>query len=308
MRSIPPLAAVRVFEAVARHRNFTRAAEELGMTQAAVSYQIKLLEARIGISLFNRSKSGAELTPAAARVAPLVAGAFDSLDSAFARLRTDTETMLTVSCPVSFTANWLAPRLGAFQAARPSLAVRLESSNLLVDFARDEVDVAIRIGGGRWPGLASHFVMRSLAAPFASPAFVERHGPFAAAGDLAGVPRISPDDDWWTIWFAASGVTLPAPTRASGIRLDSQVAEARAAMAGHGVAILTPALWQADVEQGRLVQLPGPVVDERRNYWLVYPEQKRSTPKIRAFRQWLLDEIAREAANDLSGAFVDQRA
>lgn len=305
MRRLPPLAAVRVFEAVARHRNFTRAAEELGMTQAAVSYQVKALEDRFGISLFNRSKSGAELTPAAARVAPMVAGAFDSLDQAFARLRAENDTMLTVSSPVSFTANWLAPRLGAFQAARPSLAVRLESSNQLVDFARDEVDCAIRIGTGDWPGLARHFVMRSLAAPLASPAFVARHGPFEAASDLIDAPRISPDDSWWRTWFAASGIELPVAPKASGIRLDSQIAEARAAMSGHGAAILTPSLWQSDIEQGRLALLPGPIVDERRNYWLVYPEYKRNTPKIRAFREWLAGEIAAEAANDTTGAFIE---
>ena len=304
MRKLPPLTAVRAFEAAARHGNFTRAGEELGMTQAAVSYQIKLLEERTGISLFYRSKGGVELTPAAGPLALAVTGALDGIDAAFLRLRADTDTLLTISSPVSFTMNWLAQRVGAFQAGQAAMTVRLESSNQLVDFARDEVDVAIRIGHGHWAGLASHFLMRSTAVPMAAPDFIERHGPIESAVDIGRVPRISPDDEWWQQWFAEAGVDYPATAGRSGIRLDSQIAEARAAMSGHGVALLTPALWQQDLAAGRLVTLPGPLLFEGRSYWLVYPEQLRTTAKIRAFRDWIVAEVAREAATDTMGAFA----
>ncbi|HET8613002.1 MAG TPA: LysR family transcriptional regulator, partial [Sphingomonas sp.] len=144
MRHLPPLAAVRVFEAAARHENFTAAAAELGMTQAAVSYQIKLLEERLGVPLFVRDKRRVALTDAGRRAAAPVGRAFDTIDAAFARLRAEDEMMLTVSTSLTFANTWLAWRLGGFQMAHPDMAVRLSVSDALADFVTDDVDVAIR--------------------------------------------------------------------------------------------------------------------------------------------------------------------
>src|SRR4051812_20264282 len=148
MRRIPPLSAVRVFEAAARHQNFTTAGNELGMTQAAVSYQIKLLEERLGVSLFRRERGRVSLSETGRRIGPLIAKAFDDLDTAFGLARTSGDGVLTVSSATTFGPNWLAARIGAFQLKVPEIAVRLHTSNTLVDFARDDVDVAIRGGRG----------------------------------------------------------------------------------------------------------------------------------------------------------------
>src|SRR4051812_2265797 len=239
MARLPPLSAVRVFEAAARRQNFTQAAAELGMTQAAVSYQIRLLEERLGLPLFARSKQRVTLTDAGRRVAPSVSAAFDSVAEAFAGLVDEDETVLSINTTQSVASQWLAPRLGLFQIERPDLAVRLRTDNGLVDFASDDADVALRMGRGPWPGLRRIFLFRLHAAPLCSPEFRDRHA-LAEPADLLRVPRLSTDDPWWKLWLGGAGVAEPDEPLRPGIRMDSQVVEGQAAMAGHGVAMLTP--------------------------------------------------------------------
>lgn len=304
MRQIPPLAAVRVFEAAARLGNFTRAAEELGMTQAAVSYQVKLLEERLGLGLFHRVRRQVVLTEAGQRIAPMVSGAFDTLHDAFARARTENEAVLTISCSNTFASNWLAVRLGGFQVARPGLAVRLHTDDRIVDFTSSEVDVAVRNSPPPWPGLVSHFLMRVPIVPLASPAFLAQQPPIREPADVFRIPRLSPDDVWWTAWAEAVGVS-PAAARSSGLRLDSQMMEGRAAVAGQGIAILNPALWRAELRDGLLVRpVPG-LAYGRRHYWLVYPEALRHTAKVRAFRDWLLAEVRQEFVDDPDHVLIE---
>ena len=155
---LPPLAAIRAFEAAARHASFTKAAEELGMTQAAVSYQIKVLEERVGVPLFLRRPRQVVLTEAGQRLAPAVSEAFALLSEAYAAVRTGAQGTLVISTIQTFGSNWLARHLGSFQIAHPSIAVRLDTSSHMVDFAREEIDVGIRSGGGKWPGLAAHML------------------------------------------------------------------------------------------------------------------------------------------------------
>ena len=298
MRMLPPLSAVRVFEAAARHGNFTRAGEELGMTQAAVSYQIKLLEERLGTALFHRARRQVTLTETGRRIAPLVSKAFDGLDEAFSVARTHSESVLTISCSNTFASNWLAVRLGGFQMQRPGLAVRLHTTDDIVDFASDEVDVAIRNSVMPWPGLASHFLMRVPIVPLASPDFLARHPPVRTPADVMRLPRLSPDDVWWDAWLDEVGGGVRRE-RAPGVRLDSQVMEGNAAIAGQGVAIMNGAMWRSEVRSGRLVQPLDAVAYGRRHYWLVYPEYRRGSPKVRAFREWLLAEMAKDAEDDV---------
>lgn len=302
MRRLPPLAAVRVFEAAARHQNFTAAAAELGMTQAAVSYQIKLLEERLGTPLFRREKGRVSLSETGRRIAPLIGSAFDALDDAFGLARTTSDSVLSVSCSSTFGPNWLAPRIGAFQLRVPDVAVRLHTSNALVDFARDEVDVAIRGGRGEWPGLCAHFLMRMPVMAFASPAYLASVPPVRTPDDIMTLERISPDDSWWRSWAAQIGGTPGAVSR--GIRLDTQLAEGQAAIAGLGVAVLNPILWRAEVEAGRLVPLLDAVAFDASDFWLVYPEHRRQSKKIRAFRDWIMAVVAEEAARDTRGFYV----
>ena len=303
MRRLPPLAAVRVFEAASRHGNFTRAAEELGMTQAAVSYQMKLLEERLGAPLFARSGRGIVLTEQGKRIAPQVTGAFDALGEAFAAVRAENESVLTITAPRTFATNWLANRLGSFQIERPGLAVRLHVGDEIVDLAAGEADVAIRGMALPWPGMVSHFLMRMPVTPLASPAFLARHPTIREPADLISLPRLSPDDDWWQLWFdSAMGATLDGAQ--PGIRFESQVLDGNAAIAGHGLAILSPPMWQAALEAGQLVQPLGHFVNYQNGFWLVYPESKRNLAKIRAFREWLLADIALAVGDDPFGVRV----
>ena len=296
MRTIPPLSAVRVFESAARHGNFTRAATELGMTQAAVSYQVKLLEGRLGTNLFLRHKGRLSLTETGRRIAPLVSESFDTLDRAFRLARAEDDRVLTISTFQSFATNWLAARIGGFQIARPQLAVRLRSDDHYVDFASEDVDVAIRNGSGAWPGLAAHFLMRVAIQPLASPEFIARNAPVESPSDVMRLQRLSPDDWWWNRWLTESGGVPDEGQTAPGIRLDSQNMEGNAAIAGHGVAILNALMWQNEIESGRLVPL-GPFVVASHSFWLAYPEHRRHSPKIKAFRTWL-DEVIAIAARD----------
>jgi LysR family glycine cleavage system transcriptional activator len=292
---LPPLAAVRVFEAAARHGNFTRAAAELGMTQAAVSYQVRLLEERLGTPLFLRTPRRVTLTEAGARLAPVVSEALEAIRAAFEAVRGDADGALTVSSLHVFAANWLVPRLGAFRAAHPGVSVRLEVGNRLVDFAREEVDVGVRSGFGSWPGLEAHRLLDVRFAPFCGPALLERAGGrLEAPADLLRLPLLSPGDPWWATWFEAAGVPCPGLAERGAIRFDSQQMEGAAAIAGQGVAILTPELWAGEVAAGRLVQPFPAVADAGRSYWLVYPAARRGSRKIRAFRDWLLAEVRRD--------------
>jgi LysR family glycine cleavage system transcriptional activator len=293
MRNLPPLAAVRVFEAAARHQSFTQAAAELGMTQAAVSYQIKLLEQRLGVPLFLRARRRVQLSEAGRRASSLVTAGLDQIADAFAGLLADNEGVLTISTTQTFASEWLAPRLGRFQLPRPQLAVRLNTENQVIDFAREEVDVGIRSGRdcSVWTGLRCHFLFRSHASPMCTPEFRDEHN-IRKPADLLRVPRITPEDIWWRHWFEQAGIEPPL-ARAGGIRLDTQSMEGNAVVAGAGVAMLTPMFWRRTIATGQLVQL-FPLLDvEETGYWLVYPEYKRQQPKIMAFRDWLMGEIER---------------
>ena len=290
MRNLPPLAAVRVFEAAARHQNFTLAAAELGMTQAAVSYQIKLLEERLGMALFRREKRRVVLTESGQRVAPQLSQAFDAIDAGFAQLRTEDAGMLTISTTSTFANTWLAWRIGGFQMAHPEMAVRLLVSDNLVDFARDDVDVAIRAGREGWAGLDCDRLFQIDFTPMCSPAFLADHGPLQPA-DLLHLRQISPQDPWWHHWLRAAGVDVPDGPIGPGVRLDSQATEGSAAMAGQGVAMLTPYFWRNDIAEGRLVRPFDRVCSRGYGYWLVSSAHRRTIPKIKRFREWLTREI-----------------
>lgn len=293
MRRLPPLSAVRVFEAAARHGNFTRAAEELGMTQAAVSYQVKLLEERLGAPLFRRDKRRVVLTEAGSRAAPQVSRAFDAIDQAFAQVRAEDEKLLVISTSNTFANAWLAWRLGSFQMAHPQMAVRLDASDTVVDLEAGEVDCAIRSGRGDWPGMAADLLLPIDFTPMVSPLFLERHGSMRPA-DLLDLPLISPHDPWWPHWLREAGVDVPEGPPRPGVRLDSQAHEGHAAIAGQGVAMLTPFFWKNDLAEGRLARPFEQVSTRGFAYWFVVPEGRRNVPKIKRFREWLLEEMGRD--------------
>lgn len=302
------MTATRVFEAAARHENFTRAAAELGMTQAAVSYQIRLLEERLGVPLFLRSRRRVTLSEAGRRAAPMLSRAFDLIDDAFGALVAEDEAVLAISTTQTLASNWIAPRLGRFQVAHPELAVRLHTDNRLVDFARDEMDVAIRSTSGApdWPGLKAHFLFRLHSTPLCSPDLLERVS-IEAPEDLLRAPRLNPHDEWWSHWFAAAGVAAAGAERAPGIRFDAQAMEGQAALAGAGFGMLTPLFWRAELGSGRLVQPFDLIGFEGPGYWLVYPEHRRNQAKVRAVRDWLLAEVEAMKATEPAEIFAEAR-
>ncbi|MBW9062790.1 LysR family transcriptional regulator [Rhizobium herbae] len=288
-----PLNALRVFEAVARLNSFTKAGEELGMTQTAVSYQIKLLEENIGEPLFLRRPRQITLTDTGGRLAPKVSQGFTILADALASARDDLNQMLHIDSTATFAQQWLTRYLGAFQLKHPNIAVRLTTSPIIIDFLRDQADVAIRWGKGDWPGLSAHRIMRLDFTPMLSPKLAQSIGGIHEPADLLKLSIISATDPWWKQWFAAAGVENPGLERYLANELGTQSFDAGMAIAGQGVAILNPQHFQDEVETGRLYQPFELTCNDGRDYWLVYPENRRHVSKIRAFRNWILSEFPR---------------
>ncbi|PZU88880.1 MAG: LysR family transcriptional regulator [Shinella sp.] len=297
-----PLNALRVFETVARLGNFTRAGEELGMTQTAVSYQVKLLEENIGEPLFVRQPRQVVLTDTGARMLPKVSEGFTLLADAIGEARRSGDEILEIHSTPTFASHWLARNLGTFQLEYPHIAVRLQRGTQLTDFNREHADVAIRIGNGPWQGLVCHPLVRLSYTPMLSPRLAESIGGVSQPADLLKLPLIS-DDDRWKVWFVAAGVDA---SQSNTQKLDAFGAldlEAGAALAGHGVAMLSPFYVQDELASGRLIQPFDLSWTDEKIYWLVYPNGRRNLPKIRAFQAWLMaalpvsSEIARWPAD-----------
>jgi LysR family glycine cleavage system transcriptional activator len=290
-RNLPPLPSIRVFEAAARHQSFTRAAAELGMTQAAVSYQIRLIEERIGVSLFLRAGKRVHLSAAGERLAPTMTDVLDLLASAFDEVAGRSHGTLNLSIIPTFASNWLAQRIGRFQDAHPKLLVRLSISRQLVDFGRGEIDAAIAVGTGDWPNLESHELVKADVTPMLAPQLAQRIGGLSEPKDLLRCPLINPTDALWTLWFAAAGVERSVSDEKSGSNMGSQHLEGLAAAAGQGAAILTPFFHSEGLAAKQLVQPFDLVCSSGKSYWLCYPRACRNALKIRAFRDWLLNEL-----------------
>jgi LysR family glycine cleavage system transcriptional activator len=289
---LPPLSAIRVFEAAARHLSFTRAAAELGMTQVAVSCQIKLLEERVGGPLFLRRPREVVLTETGQQLAPRLRDAFDILREAFTELADQAEGTLTINTMHTFAANWLAPRLGSFSLAHPNIAVRLETTTRVVDFAREEVDLVVRSGKGQWSGLVATKLFDVRFTPMISPKLAAEVGGINEPKDVLKVPLLDPRDEWWIIWFKAHGLPLEALERQTGPSLNMQALDAEAAMAGMGITLLMPEYFQRELADGRLIMPFDRLIDEDNGYWLAYPESRRNVPKIKYFRDWIIAEAA----------------
>jgi LysR family glycine cleavage system transcriptional activator len=289
---LPPLNALRVFEAAARLGSFTKAAEELGMTQSAASYQIKLLEERAGTLLFVRGTRRIDLTEAGEMLAPKATQAISALADAWAAVKGGAGGVLAVTSVDSFASNWLSVRLGAFQVMHRDLAVKVDASARLVDFTRENVDVGIRTGAGDWPGLTAHYLFRADYTPMLSPRLAESVGGLHRPEDLYKVALLCADYSWWPSWFRAAGLRFDPDRVIVGARLDTEIYDAMAAMTDQGAAILTRNLYSDFLAKGQLVQPFDITASDGDGYWLVYLESRRNTPRIRIFRDWLLDQTA----------------
>ncbi len=287
-RRLPSLNALRAFEAAARHLSFTRAAQELNVTQAAISHQVKALEGHLGVTLFRRLNRRLLLTDAGQAYLPDVRESFDRLAEATERLTArDRAGVLTVSVLPSFAARWLVPRLSAFREAYPDIDVLITPSNDIIDFARDDVDIAIRYGEGKWPGLRADRMMTEDIFPVCSPKLLEGPRPLKSRDDLRhhtllhGDMRIN-----WRMWFLAAGVEAIDSTRGPAFTDSGMVIQA--AVEGHGVALGRSALATTDLAAGRLVKPFDISLPANFAYYVVSPEAAAGRPKIAAFRDWVL--------------------
>jgi LysR family transcriptional regulator, glycine cleavage system transcriptional activator len=293
MRNLPPLNALRAFEAAARHLSFTQAAAELNVTQAAVSHQIRALEERLGLKLFRRMGRRLLLTDVAQLYLPEVRAAFDRIGEATRRLRqAETGGVLTMSVLPSFATKWLLPRLPRFRQAHPDIDVRVSSDSAMVDFARDDYDLGIRAGRGRWPGLRAELILTEHLIVVLSPT-LQAEKPLREPDDIRHHTLLHDDpDDRWLLWCRRHGVTGIDPHRGPGYRQSSLVLQA--AVEGQGVAIVGARLASDDLARGRLVQPFKDTLPTEYSYWLVAPEAGADRPKVKAFREWILGEAAAE--------------
>ena len=293
-RRLPPLNALRAFEAAARHLSFTRAAGELHVTQAAISHQVKALEAHLGRPLFRRLNRALVLTEDAQMYLAGLREAFDMMDAATARLVAgESRGVLTVSVLPSFAAKWLVPRLGRFREAHPGIDVRLAPSHELVDFARDDVDIGIRAGAGHYPGLRTVRLLAEDMFPVCAPALIDGQPPLRAPADLRRHTLLH-DDGYaaWGLWLRAAGASA-VEAEQGPIFLDASMA-LLAAAAGQGVALARGELAGGDLAEGRLVRPFALSLPAEFAYYVVCPEAYAERPKIRAFREWLLAEAGAE--------------
>jgi LysR family glycine cleavage system transcriptional activator len=295
-RRLPPLNALRAFEAAARHLSFTRAAEELHVTQAAISHQVKALEEHLGRKLFRRLNRALLLTDDGQAYLPSVSRAFTLLNDATSDLLTkQAPGPLTVSALPSFAARWLVPRLGRFRHIRPDIDLRIDPSTALADFAGGDVDVGIRYGRGKYPGMRADWLMTEDIFPVCSPALLQGSHPLHDAQDLEHQVLLHDDGhgDWRT-WLLAAGVDRVDPARGP-IFTDSSML-IQAAMAAQGVALARGVLAADELAAGRLVRPFTLSLPTEYAYYLVCPVNTAEQPKIAAFRDWLLGEARRESS------------
>jgi len=293
MQGSLPLNGLKAFEAAARHLSFTRAADELHVTQAAVSHQVKTLEQRLGVKLFRRLPKSLRLTDEGQALLPELRDAFERIARALNRVTSaQGAAALSVTTLTTFALTWLVSRLPRFQARHPDIEVRLNTTGRLVDFAREDVDVAVRYGDGNWPGLNVEKMFEDELTPLCGRTHKDR---LRRPEDLRDVPLLdaSPPEpasvgDWPT-WLRAAGIAQLPVTR--GATFDSTKIAAQAAIDGMGVAIGSPYLFAEDIAAGRLFQ-PFPLtVRNGKTYWLVCAEGTATRPKIKAFREWVFSEL-----------------
>ncbi len=290
---LPSLNGLRAFEAAARHLSFTRAAAELNVTQTAISHQIRRLEEQLGIRLFARGNRALVLTHEAQDYLPSVRSAFEDLRRATARLlRPDRDDVLTVSSTASLAAKWLVTRVAAFQDTHPGIEVRITTSAHLVDFRREEVDMAVRYGRGVWPGLRAQWLMAEDIFPVCSPALLNAVRPLRRPEDLAHHTllhtTVSRED--WQLWLTAAGLPVTLATR-RGLSFDQSFMATQAAMDGLGVALGRTRFVEADIAAGRLVVPFDVVLPADAGFYVVAPEETADAPKIVLFREWLLGSV-----------------
>ncbi len=301
-RLLPGTRALRTLEAAARHLNFTRAADELGLTPAAVSHQIKEIEDQLGLVLFTRTSRTIRLTEAGAVLFEASIDALDLLNRAVSRARKLTRgtALLKVTLDAQFASKWLMRRVDDFRKLQPSIELRFDIGYEVRDFELDDVDIGIRFGAGKYPGLRAHRLFDNILIPVCSPSLLTSGPPLREPRDLfnhtlAHIEWSRQGVTWpnWRMWMAAAGINDFDDSRT--IVFGTSTDAVQAALDGNAVALAEFAMVANDLSQGRLVQ-PfelGLRVGPEFAYFLVYPESTANDPRIIAFRDWILEEVAR---------------
>ena len=289
---LPSLNGLRAFEAAARHGSLTRAAGELHVTHSAVSHQIRALEAELGVELFRRAGRGITPSAVGAELEVALTDAFARIARAVERARGgDRAGTLTISVEPTFAARWLVLRLGRFAAAHAEIDLRLAATTALADFAREEVDAAIRHGRGPWAGLVATRLMPAPMFPVGSSTLLGEAALPLPPTQLAGLALIHEGDERdWSEWLAVAG--LAAIDARRGLRFGDGNLVLAAALAGQGIALADEALAGEALQDGRLVRLSPVEIATDKAYWLVHPPEAAQRPKVAAFREWLLREVA----------------
>jgi LysR family transcriptional regulator, glycine cleavage system transcriptional activator len=291
LRRLPPLNALKAFEAAARSESFTRAAEELFVTQAAVSQQVKALEATLGLKLFNREKQRLVITETGREYLAVVRDALDRIAVGTERIvQHQSSGVLTVSTSPDFAAKWLVHRLGRFAEAHPEIDLRVSATVRHVDLAREQVDLAIRHGNGHWAGLEVVRLCSEKLFPVCSPKLIPGGARVLNAADLLKFPLLRLEG-WstWSRWFDAAGISNPV---ARGPVLNQASMLIDAAIDGQGIALARTALAASDLINGRLVIPVNISLRMQNTYWIVCPKATSGVPKIKMFQDWLLAEAA----------------
>ena len=291
---LPSLNGLRAFEASARHLSFTRAADELNVTQAAISHQIKRLEEQLNVRLFVRRNRALELTRAAEDYLPAVQAAFDALRRATERLvRPERQRVLTVSTIPSLAAKWLVPRLTRFHEAHPDIEVRISTTLRSVDFRREQIDLGIRWGDGHWPGLRAHWLMAEDWFPVCSPVLVKGERPLRTPADLADHTLIHVEHyrEAWGEWLEATGQPTAWAER-RGLTFDLVIVALQEGFVGVGVAVAGTSFAVLDLAACRLVAPFDLVLPYKGGgFYVVAPEETADNPAITLFRDWLIGSV-----------------
>ena len=289
-RRLLPLNALKAFEVAGRHLNFTAAAEELSVTLSAISHQIRQLEEMLGVPLFHRTRRGLVLSPEGQAILPDVQRGFDYLAQALAKLEARrTEGTLTISMFSTVAMRWFIPRLSRFQAKHPDIDVRITTSMKPIDLEREGLDCAIRYGNGDWPGLTATKLFTEELTVVAHPDLAAKiHQP----ADLAQVRLLHSQNriEHWRIWLQAMNAPEIDPT--VGPVFETRSFTIQAAVQGLGVAVMDPAFVAEEIKAGRLVRLFDRSLPVSGAYWLVCLDHMAEAPRIKAMRDWLLEETA----------------
>lgn len=297
-RRIPPLNPLRVFEVVARTQNLTTAAQELHVTQSAVSRQVATLETYLGVELFRRERHGVALTRAGQSYAEQVLPAFESIASATERLvKSTSQGALRVRAYTTLSAKWLIPRLPEFKRRHPNIDVRISNGIPDVDFDRDLVDVAIQFGDGQWPRVMADLLFEDEIEPVCSPRYLTQHPaarrhPETLLTERLLVSHYRRRD--WDDWLAATGLAERAAD-AERMTFSSSVLTWQAALDGLGVAIGQKALLLQELQSGQLIRPFARPLRRDQGHYLVRPEVQRESRKVSAFREWLIESAAAAA-------------